>query len=161
VGGRGFQSLGDNPLHRHIRHRARGPEAWFIQQPIKAVGHHALPPFADRVRRHPPSTGDGKIRLPLSTRQNNPGPLRQRLSGFRAACPLLQGLPFRRRHHQRGVGRPVRMVSSYDWLQGKSLNLGKSANTHLFLRVWEMVLSNFLAVAMIALPVPRRVLRLS
>lgn len=101
VGGRRLQSLGDNPFHGRIRHRAWGTGAGLIQQPIEAVDEKALPPFADRLRRHTDGTGDGEIRLPLGTGQNNPGPLRQRLSGFRAARPLLQGLSFGRRQGQR------------------------------------------------------------
>jgi hypothetical protein len=88
-------------FHSCIHHPAGCAGTRFIQQPIEAVGHKALPPFANRLRRYPDGTRNDEIRLSLGTRQHNPSPLRQRLSGFWATRPLLQGLPVGHRQRQR------------------------------------------------------------
>ncbi len=82
-----LQGVSDDAFNGRIRHRPRGTGARFIQQPIEAVGHKALPPFTDRLRCDPYDTGYSGIRLSLSTGQNNPGSLRQRLRGLRTAYP--------------------------------------------------------------------------
>jgi hypothetical protein len=101
MGGCHLQGLGDNPFHRRIRHRTLRAGTGLIQQSFKSSGHKTLPPFADHLLRHAHVMGYGGIRLPFSTGQNNPGPLRQRLSGFGAARPPLQRLSFSHRQGQR------------------------------------------------------------
>jgi len=104
VGGRRLEGVGHDPFNRRVCHRAWRAGARFIQQPIEAVGHKALPPLPDALQRHPDPMGHGGVRVSIRTREHDPGSLGQGLRRLRTSRPLIQSLSFHGCHSQRRFG---------------------------------------------------------
>lgn len=99
IAGQRLQCAGDHALDIGVRDRPRGPGARVIQQAVQPLAQKACPPFAHRRPGHPETGGDGRIRLPVPTGQDDARALRQGLGGPWAPGPLLEGGAFR--HGQR------------------------------------------------------------
>src|SRR6266849_3698998 len=91
---RGLQGHRQHSLHFNITQSSGSARSRLIQQTIEPFIQKARTPLANHLLGQSQARRYRRIRFPLGTRQNDPGPLGQRLARLRSSGPLLKRLAF-------------------------------------------------------------------